>query len=76
MLPKEIIYEVYNDLGNTDKRRLRQTSTKYDIQFKEKRLLEELIEDMMYHFMCIGHHINQFNKLIKDNIVICFSTWQ
>ena len=44
-IPKEIIFEIYSHLGNTDKRRLRQTATKYDIKFKEKDLLEELIED-------------------------------
>ena len=44
-LPKEIIYEIYGHLSNTDKRRLRQTSSIYDIKFKEKDLLEELIED-------------------------------
>ena len=45
MLPKEMIYEIYNFLGNTDKRRLRQTSTKYDIKFRENDILQELIED-------------------------------
>ena len=44
-IPKEIVFEIYNHLGNTDKRRLRQTSTQYDIKFKEKNVLEELIED-------------------------------
>ena len=42
---KTIIYEIYSHLGNTDKRRLRQTSSLYDIKFKEKDLIEELIED-------------------------------
>ena len=45
MIPKEIVLEIYSHLGNTDKRRLRQTSTLYDIKFKEKPILEELIED-------------------------------
>ena len=45
MIPKEIIYEIYSHMGNTDKRRLRQTSKRYDIQFNEKELIEELIED-------------------------------
>ena len=44
-LPKEIVFEIYSHLGNTDKRRLRQTSTLYDIKFKEKSLLKELIKD-------------------------------
>ena len=44
-LPKEMIYEIYSLLGNTDKRRLRQTSKLYHIKFKEKDKLEELIED-------------------------------
>ena len=44
-LPKEIIYEIYSFLGNTDKRRLRQTSKLYHIKFKEKDKLEELIVD-------------------------------
>lgn len=44
-LPKEIIYEIYSFMGNTDKRRLRQTSTLYHMKFKEKEILEELIED-------------------------------
>ena len=45
MIPTEIVFEIYSYLGNTDKRRLRQTSTKYHIKFKEKDLIEELIED-------------------------------
>ena len=44
-LPKEIVFEIYSHLGNTDKRRLRQTSKLYDIKFREQPLLEELIED-------------------------------
>ena len=40
-----MVFEIYSHLGNTDKRRLRQTSTKYNMKFKEKNKLEELIED-------------------------------
>jgi hypothetical protein len=45
MLP-ELILEIYSHLGNTDKRRLRQTCKQYEkIKFEEKEFLEEYCED-------------------------------
>jgi hypothetical protein len=45
MLP-ELILEIYSHLGNTDKRRLRQTSKQYErLKIKDKPFLEEYCED-------------------------------